>query len=67
MQFRAEGFNILNSTILAAPVAESSAFANFNTPAQFGLSPGTPDTTHGAPVFSTGGPRKIWLGLKSNF
>ena len=66
-QFRAECFNVLNSTILGGPGSKSGANSTPLTPNLFGVSPGTPDVAHGAPVFGTGGPRKVQLGAKFIF
>ena len=61
-QFRAEMFNILNLVNYA-----NSTGLNPASPSSFGLSTGTPDVINQAPVFGTGGPRKIQLGLKFIF
>ena len=58
-QFRAEIYNVTNSTFFAAPSATLSS------PSTFGASSSTPDTS--SPFVGTGGPRKIQLGLKILF
>jgi hypothetical protein len=58
-QFRAEIYNLSNSTFFAAPSATLS------TPSTFGSSASTPDSA--SPFVGTGGPRKIQLGLKFLF
>jgi hypothetical protein len=65
-QFRAEIFNILNLVNYAVPTDGTSG-TNPASPAAFGVSPGTPDVVNSAPVFGTGGPRKIQLGAKFIF
>jgi hypothetical protein len=64
-QFRAEIFNALNAVNPSIPTATGS-----KSPASaksFAISPGTPDVINNAPVFGTGGPRKIQLGAKLIF
>jgi len=61
-QFRVECFNIINAVNYAANGGTNPA-----TPSTFGVSPGTPDVVNSAPVFGTGGPRKIQLGAKLIF
>jgi hypothetical protein len=58
-QFRAEIYNLSNSTFFAAPSATLSS------PSTFGSSSSTPDSA--SPFVGTGGPRKIQLGLKFIF
>ncbi len=58
-QFRADLYNLTNSTFFAAPSATLSS------PSTFGASASTPDTN--SPFVGTGGPRKIQLGLKLIF
>jgi hypothetical protein len=58
-QFRAEFYNVTNTTFYAAPSAVLSS------PSTFGASASTPDTN--SPFVGTGGPRKIQLGLKFLF
>jgi hypothetical protein len=58
-QFRADIYNLTNSTFFAAPSATLSS------PSTFGASASTPDTN--SPFVGTGGPRKIQLGLKILF
>ena len=58
-QFRAEIYNVTNSTFFSAPSATLSS------PSTFGASSSTPDTN--SPFVGTGGPRKIQLGLKILF
>jgi hypothetical protein len=61
-QFRTEVFNVLNIVNYAGNGGTNPA-----TPSSFMVSPGTPDVVNSAPVFGTGGPRKIQLGLKFLF
>jgi hypothetical protein len=61
-QFRVECFNVINAVNYAANGGTNPA-----TPSTFGVSPGTPDVVNSAPVFGTGGPRKIQLGAKLIF
>jgi len=58
-QFRAEIYNLTNSTFFSA------ASATLSSPSTFGASSSTPDTN--SPFVGTGGPRKIQLGLKILF
>jgi hypothetical protein len=58
-QFRAEVYNLSNSTFFSAPSATLSS------PSTFGSSSSTPDSS--SPFVGTGGPRKIQLGLKFLF
>ena len=65
LEFRAEIFNVLNAVNPSIPTATGS-----KSPASaksFAISPGTPDVINNAPVFGTGGPRKIQLGAKLIF
>ena len=64
-QFRAEIFNAANIVNYSVPTAVGSK--NPGSPAAFAISPGTPDVINNAPVFGTGGPRKIQLGAKFIF
>jgi hypothetical protein len=57
-QFRAEIYNVTNSTNFVAPTAALS------TPSQFGQAQATPDVGVNSPIVGTGGPRKIQFGLK---
>jgi hypothetical protein len=66
-QFRVEAFNVLNSTNFAAPGNVAGTNTNPSNPAAFGKSAATPDVSNGAPVFGTGGPRRIQLGAKFIF
>ena len=61
-QFRVECFNVINAVNYAGNGGTNPA-----TPSTFGVSPGTPDVVNSAPVFGTGGPRKIQLGAKLIF
>jgi hypothetical protein len=58
-QFRADFYNVTNSTFFAAPTA------TLNAPSTFGTATSTPDTN--SPFVGTAGPRKIQLGLKFPF
>jgi len=58
-QFRAEIFNVLNSTEYAVPSG------NPNSPSTFGQAQSAP--SGGATVFKSGGPRTMMLGLKVTF
>jgi len=59
--FRAEIYNLMNSTQFAAPTA------TLNSGGSFGASASTPDVGANSPIIGTGGPRKFQLGLKFNF
>jgi hypothetical protein len=61
-QFRVECFNVINAVNYAG-----NGGTNPSTPSTFGVSPGTPDVVNSAPVFGTGGLRKIQLGAKLIF
>jgi len=58
-QFRAEFFNVLNTTEYAAPKG------NPNSPATFGEATAVPNSNN--PFNGTGGPREVQLGLKLLF
>jgi TonB dependent receptor len=58
-QFRADLYNVTNTTFFAA------ASATLSSPSTFGASGSTPDVN--SPFVGTGGPRKIQLGLKLLF
>jgi carboxypeptidase family protein/TonB-dependent receptor-like protein len=58
-QFRAEFFNVLNSTEYSPPSG------NPNSPATFGMAQSVPNSNN--PFNGTGGPREIQLGLKLIF
>lgn len=60
-QFRAEFYNLTNSTQFYAPLA------NLSSPSTFGSANATPDVGVNSPIVGTGGPRKIQLGLKFIF
>jgi hypothetical protein len=60
-QFRAEFYNVTNSTRFNAPAA------NLASPSTLGVSSATPDVGVNSPIVGTGGPRKIQLGLKFIF
>ena len=60
-QFRAEFYNVINSTQFGAPNT------GLNAPSSLGQSQATPDIASASPVIGTGGPRKIQLGLKFLF
>ena len=60
-QFRAEFFNLINSTFYAAPGT------SLGNPKAFGLATSTPDVSKSNPVVGSGGPREIQLGLKLIF
>jgi len=58
-QFRADFYNVTNTTFFAA------ASATLSSPSTFGASASTPDVN--SPFVGTGGPRKIQLALKLLF
>jgi len=60
-QFRAEFYNLTNSTQFYTPNAVLSS------PSTFGESTATPDVGVNSPIIGTGGPRKIQFGLKFAF
>jgi len=60
-EFRAEIYNVTNSTRFAPPIA------TLNTPATFGQAQATPEIAANSPIIGTGGPRKIQLGLSFLF
>jgi hypothetical protein len=60
-QFRAEIYNVVNSTQYNIPNT------SLNSPSNLGESLATPDVGNNSPVIGTGGPRKIQLGLKFLF
>jgi hypothetical protein len=60
-QFRAELYNVTNTTQFYTPGAVLSS------PSTFGASTATPDVGVNSPIVGTGGPRKIQLGLKFIF
>ena len=62
VQFRAEFFNLINVVNYSGATGSNPA-----TPSTFGASTGTPEIISNAPVFGTGGPRKINLGAKITF
>ena len=62
VQFRAEFFNFINTVNYSGQTGSNPA-----TPSSFGVSTGTPEVISNAPVFGTGGPRKITLGAKITF
>ena len=62
VQFRAEFFNIINAVNYSGATGSNPA-----TPSTFGASTGTPEIISNAPVFGTGGPRKINFGAKITF
>ncbi len=62
VQFRAEFFNLINVVNYSGSTGSNPA-----TPSTFGVSTGTPEIISNAPVFGTGGPRKINLGAKITF
>ncbi len=64
-QFRVECFNVINAVNYSIPAPGTGT--NPASPSSFGVSTGTPDAVNGAPVFGTGGPRKIQLGAKFIF
>ena len=60
-QFRAEIYNVTNTTQYFTPIATLS------TPSTFGQAQSTPDVGVNSPIVGTGGPRKIQFGLKFLF
>jgi hypothetical protein len=60
-QFRAEFFNVLNTTLY------SGVGVNLGSPKSFGAATSTPDVSKSNPVVGSGGPREIQLGLKLTF
>jgi len=60
-QFRAEIYNVVNSTQYNIPNT------SLNSPSNLGEALATPDVGNNSPVIGTGGPRKIQLGLKFLF
>ncbi len=60
-QFRAEFYNLTNSTQFYNPAASLSS------PSTFGAATATPDVGVNSPIVGTGGPRKIQFGLKFLF
>lgn len=60
-QFRAEFYNLTNTTQYATPNSTLSA------PSTFGQATATPDVSANSTIVGTGGPRKIQLGLKFLF
>jgi len=60
-QFRAEFYNVTNTTQFNTPASTLSS------PSTFGASQATPDIGQNSPIVGTGGPRKIQLGLKFMF
>ena len=60
-QFRAEFYNLTNTTQYYTPNAVLSS------PSNFGESTATPDVGVNSPIVGTGGPRKIQFGLKFIF
>jgi hypothetical protein len=60
-QFRAEIYNVTNTTQYFTPVATLS------TPSTFGQAQATPEVGVNSPIVGTGGPRKFQFGLKFLF
>jgi len=60
-QFRAELYNVTNTTQFYTPGATLSS------PSTFGESTATPDVGVNSPIVGTGSPRKIQFGLKFLF
>jgi hypothetical protein len=60
-QFRAEFYNVTNTTNFYTPNAVLSS------PSSFGEATSTPDVGVNSPIVGTGGPRKIQFGLKFAF
>jgi hypothetical protein len=69
VQFRVEGFNILNHPVIANPYGASS-FVNSGNALEgggLGFSGLTPDFAAGNPLVGSGSNRAIQLGLKITF
>lgn len=62
-EFRAEFFNLINSTFYSV----GSSSLSLGNPKSFGISTSTPDVSKSNPVVGSGGPREIQLGLKLIF
>jgi hypothetical protein len=62
LQLRAEFFNFINTVNYSGQTGTNPA-----EPSSFGVSRGTPEVISNAPVFGTGGPRKITFGAKITF
>lgn len=60
-QFRAEAFNLLNSTQFIG------SSTDLGSPSRFGLATNTPDVARGDPIQGRGGPRYFQFGLKLLF
>jgi hypothetical protein len=68
MQFRAEFYNILNSTQFAQlGISGGSNGSNLASPASFGISTGTPNVIANSPIIGNGDSRRIQLGLRFQF
>lgn len=65
LQLRVEFFNILNLVNYSAD--QSNSTRNPAEPSTFVTTRGTPDVVSNAPVFGTGGPRKLTLGARITF
>ena len=67
-QFRAEVFNLLNTTQYGNPQFNGAGGNNpFGTPGVFGASQATPDVSNNNPSLGSGGPREFQFGFKVLF
>ena len=67
-QFRAEFYNLLNSTQFAQlGISNGSNGSNLASPASFGASTGTPNVIANSPIIGNGDTRRIQLGLRFQF
>lgn len=67
-QFRAEFYNLLNSTQFAQlGISNGTNGSNLASPASFGASTGTPNVIANSPIIGNGDTRRIQLGLRFQF